>query len=99
MTNKFNLLIGILIGLMFVGKTDCGPGHAAIACVGCSVACWAGYFVCCGTSGAIDLALASNPITAPFVAVLTPFFASGCGAGFAACMTACVASSVETPSS
>ena len=81
--NQKDFIIVLLL-LLFIGSVSGGPGLGAA----CTVVCTAGWLGCTGAG----LSLAANPITAPFLAVLAPMFASGCGAGYSACMSACLAS-------
>ena len=94
---KYNMVIGLVIGLFFVGKVDSGPTFAVPASIGCTVVCGAGWIACLTASGAVDVALLACPITAPFAGLLAPLFASGCGAGYGACMAACVGAAVVAP--
>lgn len=93
-----SLLLGFLIGFMFIGNAGGGPTLGFFAIVGCNLVCGAAVAACVGASAGVTAAFLSNPITAPFASLLTPLFMKGCGAGYAGCMAACVGGAFVAPS-
>lgn len=95
-THKFCLIY--LIGVsLFVGKLDGGPILGAVAAGACGGDCGAAFAACCGASGTISAAMLSNPLTAPFASILTPWFVNGCWAGFGTCYSTCIAGALIAP--
>lgn len=79
---KLAILSGLVL-LNFVSIISAGP-VASAACAGVCGAAWG----CCAFGAGV--ALATCPITAPFVTVLLPMFSGGgCTVGYTTCMGAC----------
>lgn len=91
-------LVFLISSSLFIGKSDGGGLLGAVAVGACGGVCGAGFAACCSAAGGISVALLSNPITAPFASILTPWFAGGCWTGFGTCYTTCVGGALIAPS-
>lgn len=90
-------LISLMSAILFVDKSDGGAVAGAVATAACGGVCGAGFAACAGAAGSISAALLSNPITAPFASILTPWFANGCWVGFGTCYSTCVGGALVAP--
>jgi hypothetical protein len=99
MNINFSIIFGILVGFLFIDKAGGGgPFFTFLAGIACTTVCSAAYAACVGAGAGVEVALLTNPITAPFAGLLLPLFSSGCTAGYGACMTTCVGGSLAVPS-
>lgn len=86
-------LIALVAVFLLIDKSEGGAIAGAVATAACGGVCAA----CAGAAGSISAALLSNPITAPFASVLTPWFANGCWVGFGTCYSTCVGGALVAP--